>query len=347
MMKNFDWSLPLQIVNPFDFKYVADDLHVIAYIDRHPRYEALEAMVSFGAAGETSVRMIVTRHDQSQVDHVNSNVLEAAARGSGRETVRRNIDVKLDLDAPRPSAEIRLQSFENEPIVLRVVCASVPDPARGGLSDPGEHSNGTSLPIMVRGKSAMAGSESRVEVGGQTYPIPEKFRAGPHFVAHNGYFTVSHQMALLRAGRRNLEVLQVPTSINSQSRWLYRSDEGERGYAVADFNADDGIAHIRSDDGRETVVARFERDRLQPIRVLAHRPNEAAVGACLSLDADRARFAISIGVEPELVSGRIEGASEGGVHLMPELPAWAVSRSVGVGWNLEGAHARIQTTLGA
>ena len=61
-----------------------------------------------------------------------------------------NIDVTLSEAAGLPIAEVRFASLEGDSVVLRVACAARPDPARGGLTDPGSHAIGSSLPLMWR-----------------------------------------------------------------------------------------------------------------------------------------------------------------------------------------------------
>jgi hypothetical protein len=59
--------LPPSLVHPFDLRYVADDVHVIAFFGGHPQYECVEAMLSARADGTFAARAILTRHDQTQI----------------------------------------------------------------------------------------------------------------------------------------------------------------------------------------------------------------------------------------------------------------------------------------
>lgn len=77
--------LPEGIVQPFDLPFAADDLHVMACFEGHAEYEAVEAMIR-RLPDRTSVRAILTRHTQTQIDHVND--ADAAATGSRAEAAR-------------------------------------------------------------------------------------------------------------------------------------------------------------------------------------------------------------------------------------------------------------------
>ena len=83
--------LPPGVVQPFDLHRLHDDLHVMAFFDGHPAYEAVEAMIRRSADGPAAIRAILTRHDQTQIDHVNDDGLCAAARFAPRPTFRREI----------------------------------------------------------------------------------------------------------------------------------------------------------------------------------------------------------------------------------------------------------------
>lgn len=202
--------LPIGVVQPFDLKFIVDDLHVIAFFGGHPLYEAVEAMVRRSDSGPATVRAILTRHDQRQIDHVNDPRLLAEARETGRETCLRSVSLLEERAGHGRRARIEFESNLGKTVVLDVVSLGPPDPARGGLSDPGRHAATGSLPVMLRGASTMAGPASRVTIADVEFLIPVKFRAGPHVVAHHGFFTESHRMGLLRAGQIERGLIALP-----------------------------------------------------------------------------------------------------------------------------------------
>jgi hypothetical protein len=216
--------LPAGLAQPFALRALHDDLHAMVYFDGHDAYEAVETMVRRGAA--PLVRVIATRHDQSQIDHVNDADALEAARASGRETCLREIAVEESRGERGPRVRVALESHRGEPLVLEVAAASEPDARWGGVTDPGGHSPHTSLTVMVRQRSALSGPGSSAAIAGKTFP------------ARRGHFTEGHTMGVLRAGTR------VETGLGWRS-------------APADGGA------LRLERGEEAVTAFPEGERLR------------------------------------------------------------------------------------
>jgi hypothetical protein len=193
--------LPSGLVQPFFLRFRTDDFHVMAFFRGHPVYEAVEAMIGRRADGSFAVRAILTRHNQTQIDHVNDERLATSMRGAVREICETAIEVRPGERHGRPRIEVEFTSFAGERIVLDVTAVEKPTKAGAGLTDPGTHSLTTSLPIMWRGASALASPETRVEIDGRAFAVPEKLRT-PRFTAHEGYFTQPHAMGAFR-GHRN------------------------------------------------------------------------------------------------------------------------------------------------
>ena len=128
------------LVQPFLLRYRREDLHIMAFFGGHPDYEAVEAMIRYRDDGTPSIRSILTRHDQSQVDHVNDDDLSAEGHGVIRQTCRRDIALAVEALPGRRHARLEFNSYAGEPVVLDIVTAGEPDPRRGGVSDPGSHS---------------------------------------------------------------------------------------------------------------------------------------------------------------------------------------------------------------
>ena len=188
------------IIQPFDLRFEPDDLHVIVYMQGHPAYEAVEAMIRRRPAQPSRVRAILTRHDQTQVDHLNDAAacIEAQVFDS-RQTVYRDIDVTEEGTPARPCVTVRFTSFANETIELHLETASPPDVARGGLTDPGGHAPTSSLPLMWRGKSCLAGLGTTVRIDGVACEVAERVRSPLGFVGLHGFYTEIHQMGAVRA----------------------------------------------------------------------------------------------------------------------------------------------------
>ena len=170
--------LPPGLLQPFLLRFRREDLHIMAFFSGHPDYEAVEAMISYRGDGSPSIRAILTRHDQRQIDHVNDDALSAEGHGVARETCRRDIALAVDAPPGRRHARLEFDSHAGEPVVLDITTVGEPDPKRGGISDPGSHSPNTSLPLMRRRASSLAGPQTAVFVGGKHFQVPVKISSG-------------------------------------------------------------------------------------------------------------------------------------------------------------------------
>ena len=89
-------ALPPDLLQPFLLRFRREDLHIMAFFRGHPDYEAVEAMIRYRADGTPSIRAILTRHDQRQIDHVNDDDLAAEGHSVTRQTCRRDIALAVE-----------------------------------------------------------------------------------------------------------------------------------------------------------------------------------------------------------------------------------------------------------
>src|SRR5437660_9607731 len=99
--------LPPDLLQPFLLRFRREELHIMAFFGGHTDYEAVEAMIRYRADGTPSIRAILTRHDQRQIDHVNDDHLFAEGGGVVRQTC--HCDIKLVVDAPPGRRHARLE----------------------------------------------------------------------------------------------------------------------------------------------------------------------------------------------------------------------------------------------
>jgi hypothetical protein len=337
--------LPHGVVQPFPLRFRRDDLHVMAFFRGHPEYEAVEAMIQLHPEGRNSIRAIITRHDQTQIDLVNDDDLLAAHRGSDRECHRRPIHLMMESLAEGRRARLEFLSQADESIVLDVVSAGQPEDKRGGLTDPGGHSADSSLPLMWRGASALAGPRTRVTIDGVEYLVPEKIRAGP-FVAHQGYYTERHSMGAIRSGTVTAGIVQRPDRLDVGAEWVLRHDEYESVYRVTALGADGTLSIAKLDDTGETVTAHAIDNRLAVTRISLPAVAGPADGLVLSFDRDV--FSLSIEGQQDIVSGHVAVAETPGglvISLRPSQPNWATVRIVRVVCLKDGDQMRFVTTI--
>ena len=339
--------MPPGVLQPFPLRFRRDDLHVMAFFDGHSEYEAVEAMIRVRADGGHSIRAIITRHDQSQIDHVNDDALLADLRGTDRERCRREIDLALESLAEGRRARLAFRSSAGEHVVLDVVTTGQPDAKRGGWSDPGRHSANSSLPLMWRGASTLAGPRTRVTIDDVEYPVPVKFRAGA-FVAHEGYYTERHSMGAVRAGTATATLLKQPDRLKVGAEWLLQSGEQETIYRLTALGSDGTLRIVRLDGASEIITARAIDDRLAVSRISLPAEAGQTDGLVLAFDQN-AGFSLSVEAEQNAVSGRVhveEGRDSQAICLAPLQPAWAVDRMVRVACSRAGDQLTFVTTIG-
>jgi hypothetical protein len=338
--------LPPGLLQPFLLRFRREDLHIMAFFSGHPDYEAVEAMIYYRDDGTPSIRAILTRHDQLQIDHVNDDGLSAEGLGVSRETCRRDIALAVEALPGRRHARLEFISHAGEPVMLDITTTGEPDQKRGGVSDPGSHSPNTSLPMMRRRASTLAGPQTGVFIGGKRFEVPVKIRSGP-FVAHEGYFTEGHTFGAIRAGTVAYRLKTQPARMAVGEQWVFDSDGRTIVYRIEDHGPG-GKLRIASEDSRSELIEAFAAGdglRITRIGYLADRISREG----LELVFDEAGcFSLAMDGET-IVSGSAEIARDATttmVSLSPAQPDWAVARLVRVACSRDGDLLTATTTIG-
>jgi len=337
--------LPPDVIQPFFLRFQREDLHVMAFFDGHPRYEAVEAMITGRENGGHSIRAILTGHDQHQTDYVNDEALLAQMRGAERRICMRPIAFHAEPREPGIHVTLEFVSLAGERVVLDLTTVGPAQAAGAGLSDPGQHSAASSLPLMWRGASAMAGPQTAAIIDGIAYPCPVKFRT-PALVAHEGYYTEGHSMGAIRAGSVRLVLQSKPARVEPGAEWIFQRDGAALRYQVASVGAD-GQVCICGAHG-ETIGARLVDGRLRVGEIKASSEADADRGLVLDL-SEAGSFALSMVGTRRLVEGRVrtkEVAAALVVSLIPHQPAWAARRTVHLEISRRGDEFSFVTAIG-
>jgi hypothetical protein len=339
--------LPPGILQPFPLRFRQDDLHVMAIFEGHREYEAVEAMIRAQAGGRYSIRAIVTRHDQSQIDHINDDALLGDFYGTAREVCRREVKFETHTSAVGRRTRLAFLSQAGERIVFDLVTTGHPDPIRGGLTDAGGHSATSSLPIMWRGASTLVGPGTKVSIDGVEYSVPVKIRAGD-FIAHEGYFTERHSMAAIRAGTVTTRLLKKPASFDVGAEWVLQYGERTTAYRITAQAADGALRIAKLDGSDEVVTAYAIGGGLEVTQISLRAGAGPADGLVLAFDRD-AGFSLSIDEGQNIITGRLQISGRGDgllISLSPLQPTWAANRIVRVACSSEGEEMKFVTTIG-
>jgi len=334
--------LPPGLLQPFLLRFRREDLHIMAFFSGHPDYEAVEAMIRYRGDVTPSIRAILTRHDQRQIDHVNDDDLSAEGRGVTRQTCRRDIALAVKTLPGRRHARLEFISHAGEPVVLDLTTAGEPDEKRSGVSDPGSHSPDTSLPMMCRRASALAAPQTAVFVGGQRFEVPVKISAGP-FVAHEGYYTEGHTFGAIRAGTIGYRLMKRPARMAVGEEWILDSDGRKITYRIESRDLD-GKRHIAREYAPPEFIEAFAAgERLRITRIGC----QADGGLDLAFPKS-GRFSLAMDGEM-IVSGSaaVKRQAEADIiTLSPTQPDWAVAREVRVTCSRDGDRWTATTTIG-
>jgi hypothetical protein len=345
-------ALPPGVVQPFDMRFSGDDFHVIAFVQGHPVYEAVEALIRMRGSEPAAVRAILTRHDQTQVDHVNDDTTFAQAQTyQGRLTVRRDIVVQQEGASSRPCLAVHFASFANEPVMLRVQAAGPADAARGGLTDPGRHALTSGLPLMWRSRSGLAGEGTGVTISGMPYEVKERFRSPNGFVGLDGFYTEGFRMGAMRASTQSFEVLEEPVRIGIGSTWRYAcSDKGEVLWVVTGMPSPQQVVIETQHGSRsERVLGETDGRSLRLLTAEVAETDRGGQGFCLRMLPED-RFAMDVADGRELVTGdismqqQLDGAAT--LRLSPQHPGWANARPVTIQVHRAGKQVTIVSAVG-
>jgi hypothetical protein len=320
--------LPRGVVQPFEILFSRDDLHFIINPTDHPVYEAIEAMVRQCPGQLPRVRAIITRRDQTQIDHVSDARLAATSWAAARETVERSFTLKRSDDAGRPRVRLSFTSFADEPIELDFHALAPPSRDRGGLTDPGDHAKEVSLPLMRRLASTLAAPGTAAVIDGHRHLAPEWRRLGPDRVAHHGFLTDGHPMGIVRAAEVRLVLRAEPSGMAPGESWLFDTPFGERRYRISEVR-EGGVLEIHRDDVFwERILATPRGDRLELHRVRVADSADDEGGFIIELtDRD---VALGIDSETRLVTGSYAVEPDGTIVVKPDQPSWAARRPLRV-----------------
>ena len=343
-------------VQPFaiDFRYETE--HVIAFCSGHPEYEAVEAFIARRSNRGPRIRAILTRHDMSQVDHINEGevVRERRAIDPTRETYHAPIAFEQTTAGALRDSVLRFSSYKGETIVLELVAAFPADPAFGGLTDPQGHAPDV-LPVMWRSASAVAARATRVTIDDVPYPIPV-FVETADLVGMKAFYTRGFAVGIVRTRGVELDLVAAPAEMTVGQRWSYRQGDRRVDYEIAEREGDRVV--IRRTPGKsETIHAHVSDDGLRIGRITLASGSETS--STLSVDFDPflpaparrasgvdpiSTFCIGIDDHTSLVTGSVMPV-ETGFELVPVEPVWARSRAINLRLTQDGNTLRLRSSI--
>lgn len=329
---------PVQFAQPLLIDFDRHDVQVIAFLN-HPKYDAVEAFVTKRPGQDPFIRAVLTRLDGFQIEVINDQAVaaERAALLTGRQVAFGEISYQESvLSNFAPRVVMSFTSPDNEAIHTDLSALFPASPTQGGLVDPGNHAQNSSLPVMWRDAGTIGGFASVVLIDGVQIPI----RPGPFPGSLSAFYTAGFNIGVIRAGQLEMSLVSAPNHVDLGASWTYMDQiDREHRYEITSVNGDlVGIRKTTLDE--EIILARTREQRKDILDILNVRVTgvPASAGstppAPTGFDIDLSvpgTFSISIDQHANLMSGNVSVVfddSTASWTLNPTQPSWAVPRVV-------------------
>jgi hypothetical protein len=306
---------PSLLIMPFKAITYTARYHIIAFFDGHPDYESIEAFV-FGAEsaeGNPRIKVILTRHDKSQIDLVN---WQDAGR-TDRE-VYFSPDIAFEYTDRGRSALLEFRDQNGQKWSLVYLADYPVDKAWGGMTDVRGHSPDGGLPVFYRDLSGIGNEQSCILCQGITYSvtIDENASNPPFFVARMVYVSEGYNSFILGTGKHTVAVDSLVLSHQQNRLDMVDGPFSQR----VDIVWKEGHPEIQS---ISSSCPLYSPDRSV---LMAFDPPLADAAGMKTGARQTCRFSLSFGGAEPVVGGQIilekTGRGQAVYHLVPEYPAW-------------------------
>lgn len=328
----------VQFAQPFLMTFSRSEPQVIAFLQDHPRYAAVEAFITERPGQEPLIRAVITLPDGVQIDHINDPLVTfiSAATYIGRAIVFRPITYQAYPAAAGhgPRVVISFRSYLNEQITLDVT-ASTPQPTGSELINPGNHSQEMSLPVMWS-VSTPGDASSQIIIDGVSWPL----LPGPLPGTALAFYSFTFDIGLFRRSVRQLALIDGPRHIAVGAAWTFVDQTGvEHRYEVTLVQGTSVV--IRKTTGSEEIIeAQIVGAQGNLLEIRRVRVTGALASSCstppppegFTLDLTvPGHFTISIDEHANVMSGTVERLQNkhGSITtLRPAEPSWTIPRVV-------------------
>lgn len=331
------------IVQPFPIYFDCNDYHVMLFFKSHPEYESIEAMIKEHEDGAPFIRTIITRLNQTQVDHINDKDTEEMLKNRKRKREVYYTPIHYEREEKSGKAHIVLKfiSFKGEDIVFDFYAPKASD-RYASLINPGGHSMHISLPVMYPERTTLAGPKSKMVINGIKYKVPVKVWIPLFFKGMRGYYSETFNIGVFRAGTEHVKIIRTPVDLKAGEKWIYESGNEVAVYEITDIK-DNTISILKEN---ESVTAEISDAgfKIKKISVYsASRQNKIAefsiefmpsllVSPAVENGQEKeANFSISIDNHTSLITGKARAQrnhNEIKLLLTPVQPEWAAKRPV-------------------
>ncbi len=326
-------SLSDVFLQPFNLYFDRNDEFVMLWPEGHPAYEAVEAMIKFRKDKEPWVRVILTRHDATQVHLMNDEPeVQFLKKVSNIEVYCRPISYIKTYEDEKPQIIMEFTTHKDERVLFDFRGLGKPSAQYARVSSGGRHASTTIFPLMYSERVTLAAPGSRVVFDGKAYePAVQK---QPHFTSVNGNYTDSFEIMALRVMSDGLKLESAPIKMEAGQAWVYDQKGAKQIYTIESVSGDTLTIRKRN----EVVVGELKNGALS-IRKIFLTANTLNKKSMFTFDFNPAlpvtigkasssegKFTMSIDEFPNLVTGNYKVSSPDaktlGIMILPSTEDW-------------------------
>lgn len=333
--------LERKFIQPINFSFMYNTQHIIVYFKDHREYKSIESRITDDDSGKVYIWNILTRHNGTQVDFVNDEVLQRNLYESNpsREIFYREIKFFQNKRSNKPKIDMWFYSHKNEPIELIIDCATEPKERFGGMMTlPNDFLPEADLPVNCRKISAFISSKSSISISGRRYRIPVKRRMPFFFKEYHGYYSEGYDVILFTKNDEILEPIAYPTEFVLGKSWIYQGKNQVYKYTIYEIDEANSSFMLKRDNQFITVIMDENRYLIKQIYAESCEEHYMTIDFNPPIPIDspndmttQSEFIIEIDGKKKLVTGKahvniIEKATAW--TLIADLPTWLHPYSV-------------------
>jgi hypothetical protein len=314
------------LISPFQGISYKVAYHVIAFFEGHETYECVEAFIyTMKNKDDThAFRAIMTKHDNTQEDYFNSEVLyNTRKKTKTRITRPANLTEGIFRVDKEKDYILTFKLKSGEEIAIVYIGMDKPTSQYAGMTDPGGHSPNGGLPIMFRDTSSIGTEHSYVRIDKIKYKIAidKAISKPPFFIGYATFFSIGYSMMILPTFKE----MNIPLN-------KYAFNESQNlSYNIISDHLKEEISFTKTTNGIAEIVSITCTSEFSPKGAygrLTFNPPFPNIYAMKQGTQTTVRFATSFDTSgPEEVYGDITikkmTADTATLFLTPKYPGWA------------------------